>query len=270
MPHRFVRRWGGLVAGCLLLGACASTLGREAPRQYALDSMSASCLKNPLYCATVSGREVATGPVQTVGAAVASAAAVGHALSPEMMTSIKAEMEKCADKARTDVLSRLKGTFEGLVPKEAECKAMTVDVQGRSVTWAIRLGLEMHEVALACAHAKLGELGLKFSLKQRYRFNWETKEKSLISPEELAKLLRQGGEELKGTLEPDVVIHMGDPLLVLPVYDFKFRCVSFEKGPEWRRYPVGHRYAGRLQGAIYREAFGPEVHLIGPRKGMFW
>ncbi|REG15372.1 hypothetical protein ATI61_12648 [Archangium gephyra] len=270
MPHRFVRRWGGLVAGCWLLGACASTPGREAPRQYALDSLSASCLKNPLYCATVSGREVATGPVQTVGAAVASAAAVGHALTHEMKTSIQEEMEECADKARTEVLSRLKGAFEGLVPKAAECKAMTVDAQGRSVTWAIRLGLEMHEVALACAQAKLGERGLKFSLKPRYRFNLETKEKSLITPEEKAELLRQGGEELKGTLEPDVVIHTGDPLQVLVVYDFKFRCVGFEKNPEWRRYPVGHRYAGQLQGDIYRQAFGPEVHLIGPRKGMFW
>jgi hypothetical protein len=270
MPHRFVRRWGGLVAGCLLLGACASMPSREARRQYALDSLSASCLKNPLYCATVSGSEVATGPVQTVGAAVASAAAVGHALTPEMKTSIKEKMEECADKARTEVLSRLRGTFEGLVPKAAECKAMTVDAQGRSVTWAIRLGLEMHEVALACAQSKLGERGLKSSLKPRYRFNQETKETSLISPEELAKLLRQGGEQLKGTLEPDVVIHTGDPLQVLAVYDFKFRCVNFDQEPGWRTYPPGHRYAGRSQGSIYKEAFGPEVHPIGPRKGMFW
>nr|AYM52463.1 hypothetical protein [Archangium gephyra] len=262
MPHRFVCRWGGLVAVCLLLGACASTLGREAPRQYALDSLSASCLKNPLSCAT--------GPVQTVGAAVASAAAVGHALSPEMMTSIKAEMKECANKARTEVLSRLGGTFEGLVPKAAECKAMTVDAQGRSVTWAIRLGLEMHEVALACAQAKLGERSLKFSLKPRYRFNRETKEKSLITPEEKAELLRQGGEQLKGTLEPDVVIHTGDPLQVLTVYDFKFPCVDFDKAPKWRVYPPGHVYEGRTQGDIYREAFGPDVELIGAREGVFW
>lgn len=270
MPHHFVRRWGGLVAGCLLLGACASTPGREAPRSYALDSLRASCLKNPVYCATASGSEVATGPVQTVGAAVASAAAVGHALDPKMKASIKEQMEECADKARTEVLSRHRGTFQGLVPKAAECKAMTVDAGGRSVTWAIRLGLEMHEVALACAQAKLGELGLKFSLKPRYRFNRKTKEKSLISPEEKAELLRQGGEELKGTLEPDVVIHTGDPLQVLAVYDFKFRCVDFDKKPEWRRYPAGHRYAGKFQGQIYREAFGPDVELIGPGEGVFW
>lgn len=265
MPYHFVRRWGGLVAGCLLLGACASTPGRGAPRSYALDSVRASCLKNPLYCA-----EVATGPVQTVGAAVASAAAVGHALDPKMKTSIKEQMEECADKARTEVLSRHRGTFQGLVPKAAECKALTVDAGGRSVTWAIRLGLEMHEVALACAQAKLSGMGLKFSLKPRYRFNRKTKEKSLISPEEKAELLRQGGEELKGTLEPDVVIHTGDPLQVLAVYDFKFRCVNFDQEPGWRTYPEGHRYEGETQGKLYKEAFGPEVHPIGPRKGVFW
>lgn len=270
MPHRFMRRWGGLVVGCLLLGACVSTHGREAPGQYALDSVRASCLKNPIYCATVSGSQVATGPVQTVGTAVASAAAVGHALDPGMKTSIKEALEECANQARTEVLSRHRGTFKGLVPQAAECKAMTVDAQGRSVTWAIRLGLDMHEVALACAQTKLSGMGLKFSIKPRYRFNRKTKEKSLISPEEKAELLRQGGEELKGTLEPDVVIHTGEPLQVRAVFDFKFRCVDFDKKPDWRRYPAGHRYAGELQGTIYREAFGPEVELIGSGKGVFW
>jgi len=270
MPHHFVRRWGGLVAGCLLLGACASTPGREAPRSYALDSLRASCLKNPFYCATASGGEVATGPVQTVGAAVASAAAVGHALSPETKTSSREVLKECANNARTEVLSRHKGAFKGLVPKAAECKAMTVDAGGRSVTWAIRLGLEMHEVALACAQAKLSGMGLKFSLEPRYRFNRETKEKSLISPEEKAELLRQGGEKLKGTLEPDLVIHTGDPLQVLAVYDFKFRCVDFDTAPTWREYPLGHVYEGSTQGDIYREAFGPDVKLIGPGEGVFW
>ncbi|QRK10355.1 hypothetical protein JQX13_09825 [Archangium violaceum] len=79
---------------------------------------------------------------------------------------------------------------------------MTVDAKGRGVTWAMRLGLEMHEVAMTCAGMKLG--------------------------------------------------------------------VNFEEQPRWRRYPVGHRYEGKLQGDIYREAFGPEVELIGPREGVFW
>ncbi len=139
------------------------------------------------------------------------------------------------------------------------------------MTWAVRLGLEMHEVALECARVRLS--GMRpggFSLEPRYRFNRETGEKSLLGTSEKEALLRRGGEALKGTLEPDVVIHSGDPLQVQAVYDFKFRCVKFDQPPEWRRYPQGHRYAGESQGDIYKEAFGPEVHLIGPRKGIFW
>ena len=180
-------------------------------------------------------------------------------------------MEVCADQARTDVLLRHRGTFEGPIPNKGECKQMTVDMEGRSVTWAIRLGLEMHEVALKCAETKLNGMRVRFSLKPRYRFNRATKETSLISPEEKAALLRQGGEALKGTLEPDVVVHTGDPLQVQAVYDFKFSCVDFDKQPKWRRYPPGHRYAGELQGSIYEEAFRPAaVEIIGPRKGIFW
>ncbi|ATB29370.1 hypothetical protein MEBOL_002819 [Melittangium boletus DSM 14713] len=73
-------------------------------------------------------------------------------------------------------------------------------------------------------------------------------------------LLRQEGEGLKGTLEPDVVLHAGDPL----------RGVNFTQRPDWRTYPAGHRYAGESQGDIYKEAFGDIVHLIGPRSEFVW
>ncbi|WP_257457873.1 hypothetical protein [Archangium lipolyticum] len=270
MPDRFMRRLELLLAGCLLLGACAGRPVRGVPSHYAQDSLSARCRVNPVYCATATGREVATGPVQTVGTAVASTGVVVAALDEATKPSIKSALEQCADMARTEVLLSHSGTFEGLVPNARECKQMTVDAKGRSVTWAMRLGLEMHEAAMKCAEAKLSEMNLRFSLKQRYRFDRETGEKSLISAKEKEALLRQGGEELKGTLEPDVVIHDGDPLQVQAVYDFKFKCVNFDEYPEWRRYPPGHRYEGRLQGDVYKEAFGPEVHPIGPRKGAFW
>jgi subtilisin family serine protease len=39
----------------LLLGACVSTPGRGVPRHYAQDTVRAQCLRNPAYCATVSG-----------------------------------------------------------------------------------------------------------------------------------------------------------------------------------------------------------------------
>jgi hypothetical protein len=209
--------------------------------------------------------------LQTVGVVAGTVVAATRVLDSDTRLAIRRELEVCANQARTDVLLRHQGTFEGPVPNKNECKQLTVDTEGRSVTWAIRLGLEMHEAALKCAEARLKGMGVRFSLKPRYRFNRVTKEKSLISPEEKAALLRQGGEDLKGTLEPDVVIHTGDPLQVQAVYDFKFRCVDFDLPPKWRDYPEGHRYAGESQGKIYEEAFGPaEVVPIGPRKGIFW
>lgn len=271
MLERFMCRWGWMFVGCLLLGACVSTPGRGVPSHYAQDSLSTQCLRNPAYCATAAGRELAQGPVQTVGAAVASGAVVVAALDDARKHAIQTALEQCADLARTEVLLNHRGTFGGLVPNAGECRSMTADRTGRSVTWAIRLGLEMHEVAMRCAEMQLGKLRPGgFSLKQRYRFNRKTKEKSLISPEEIQELLRQGGEQLKGTLEPDVVIHTGDPLLVLVVYDFKFPCVDFGREPQWRKYPKGHPYADMTQEQIYKEAFGPDVHPIGPRKGIFW
>ncbi len=271
MRHRFVMRQGCSLAGLLLLGACVSTPGRGVPSRYAQDTVRAQCLRNPAYCATVSGGEVATGPWQTLAIAGGTVVAATRWLDDDTRLAIRRELELCANQARTDVLLRHRGTFEGPIPNEGECKQMTLDTEGRSVTWAIRLGLEMHEAALECAESRLNGMRVRFSLKPRYRFNKETGEKSLISPEEKAVLLRQGGEALKGTLEPDVVIHTGDPLQVQAVYDFKFPCVKFDQRPKWRTYPPGHRYAGRLQGDIYKEAFRPaEVELIGPRKGVFW
>jgi hypothetical protein len=198
-------------------------------------------------------------------------AAVWKVLDEATRLSIKGALERCANTARTEVLLRHSGAFKGPLPDAGECNALTVDATGRSVTWAMRLGLEMHEAALRCAEAELNQIRPGgFSLEPRYQFNRATREKSLISPEEKAALLRQGGEGLKGTLEPDVVIHTGDPLQVQAVYDFKFRCVDFDKPPRWSEYPSGHRYAGELQGKIYKEAFGDVVELIGPRKGTFW
>lgn len=271
MQERLMRRWGMLV-GCLLLGACASIPGQGVPSLSVQDSLSARCLQDPVYCATAAGRELVHGPVQTVGAAAASGAVVMAALDDVKKKEIQTALEQCANLARTEVLLEHRGAFEGLVPNAGECTSMTVDRTGRSVTWAIRLGLEMHESALRCAEMQLGKLRPGgFSLKQRYRFNRETGEKGLISPEEIQTLLKQGAsEQLRGTLEPDVVIHTGNPLEVLAVFDFKFRCVKFSEEPEWRRYPAGHVYAGEFQGSIYVEAFGPEVHLVGPRKGVFW
>jgi hypothetical protein len=205
-----------------------------------------------------------------VGAAVASVAAVLRVLDDATKLSIQGALEQCAELARSEVLLRHNGAFAGPVPNAGECKKLTVDSTGRSVTWAVRLGLEMHEVALQCAEMRLRELRPGgFSLKPRYRYDRRTGQKSLVSAEEKDALLRQGGEALKGTLEPDVVIHSGDPLQVQAVYDFKFRCVNTDGRPGWRSYPEGHPHAGRSQGQMYRDALGPEPQIVTPRLGTF-
>lgn len=258
-----------LLAGVVGLSACAGVPGRGVPSHHALDSASAQCVRDPVFCALLNGKTIAIGSVLAVGAGASVGVAL-KVLDDRARLSLKKEMEECADQARTDVLLQHGGVFARPVPSPAECKRLTVDAQGRSVTWAIRLGLEMHEAALRCAQMKLERIRPGgFSLEPRYRFNRETKEKELISPEEKAALLRQGGEGLKGTLEPDVVIHSGDPLQIQVVFDFKFRCVNFDEAPKWREYPEGHHYAGFSQGRIYREAFGEHVELIGPRTGVF-
>jgi len=241
--------------------------GVGVPSRYALDSVSASCARSPVLCATMEGQQV---PV-TVGVVAGTAKAVLQKPGAEERQALKKEMEECADQARTEVLMGHAGAFVGPMPTAKECKEMTVDGKGRSVTWAIRLGLEMHGAALRCAGERLERLRPGgYLLEPRYRFNRKTGEKSLIGEEEKAALLRQGGEELKGTLEPDVVLHAGDPLRVEAVFDFKFRCVNFTKRPDWRTYPSGHRYAGESQGDIYEEAFGNIVELVGPRSEFSW
>ncbi|ATB29368.1 hypothetical protein [Melittangium boletus] len=249
------------------LGACAGVPGGGVPSRYGFDTVRGGCARNPALCATLEGQRV---PV-AVGVVAGTARATLQSLDVAGLQALKKEMEACADQARTEVLVGHAGAFAGPMPTAKECKEMTVDGRGRSVTWAIRLGVEMHEVALRCAGEKLERLRAGgYLLEPRYRFNRKTGEKSLVGEEEKAALLRQGGEGLKGTLEPDVVLHAGDPLRVEAVFDFKFRCVNFTKSPDWRTYPSGHTYAGRNQGDVYQEAFGPRVDLIGPRSEWSW
>ncbi len=85
----------------------------------------------------------------------------------------------------------------------------------------------MHDAAFQCAQERLSSLITgRFSLEPRYRYEQSTKKTTLISPEEDQILLRAGGDRLKGTLKPDVVIHTGNPIEVYEVYDFKFPCVN--------------------------------------------
>jgi len=142
---------------------------------------------------------------------------------------------------------------------------LEVDACGRKVTRAMRFGTEKHALALQCAQEKLGRLiPGSFSIEPRYRYNRKTGQKQLVSPAEIQVLLRgKCSEELVGTLSPDVIIHAGDPLRVLGIYDFKFPC-PISNGPQWYVYPSGHPYFKFNQGEIYQEALGVSPLLVAP------
>ncbi len=87
--------------------------------------------------------------MQAVGTAVASGAAVLAVLDQTQAEHIQEELVDCANQARSEVLIRHRQQFVDPTPSDAECRQWTTDAQGRSVTWAMRLGTEMHEVAPA-------------------------------------------------------------------------------------------------------------------------
>ncbi|PTL79398.1 hypothetical protein DAT35_34985 [Vitiosangium sp. GDMCC 1.1324] len=225
-----------------------------------IDSPSATCRNSLSACAALYGTEVAsTGAVLKV------------VLEETVRKSIEEELTKCADLARSEVLLRHEGQFEKLSPNANECKQMTKDATGRRVTWAIRLGLEMHEVAQKCADLALS--GLRpggFSLEQRYRIiNRETGEKKLVSTEEEDALVDSGNAgELTGTLKPDVVIHEGDPLNAQAAYDFKFPCVNTDQPPDWGRYPEDHPFENETQKSVYLKYIASFVARVLPRLGV--
>jgi hypothetical protein len=136
----------------------------------------------------------------------------------------------------------------------------------------MRLGIEMHEVARKCAEERLSRVRPGgFSLDQRYRPDMDTGQKELVSTEKEQALEESGnGGELKGTLKPDVVIHQGDPLNALVVYDFKFPCVNSDSIPEWSQYPDGHPFAGFSQGEMYQKFIAPLIARIIPRLGVVY
>jgi hypothetical protein len=130
------------------------------------------------------------------------------------------------------------------------------------------LGREKHEAALACIQEKLSkQLPGGFSLNQRYRYNPRTERWEPLSAAQEQALLRTGGEGLVGTLVPDVVIHLGNPLQVLDLYDLKFPCPG-TNFPDWRRYPDGHPDEGSHQGQVYKHALGAEPARVAPRWGI--
>lgn len=225
-----------------------------------IDSPSTTCRNSLSACVALYGKEMAS-----------TTAVLKVVFDETAKKSVEEELKKCAELARSEVLLRYPKQSKGPAPDADECKQETKS-NGRRVTWAMRLGIEMHEVARKCAEEALSRVRPgRFSLEQRYRIiDLETGEKELVSAEEEQGLEESGnGGELKGTLKPDVVIHEGDPLSALAVYDFKFPCVDIGSMPKWTQYPPGHPFAGLTQGRMYQDFIAPVVGRIMPWIGAF-
>ena len=191
-------------------------------------------------------------------------------LDTTVKKSIEEELAKCANLARAEVLLRYPKQFKNPTPDADECKQETTS-NGRRVTWAMRLGIEMHEAARKCAEEGLSKLRPgRFSLEQRYRIiDLKTGETELVSAEEEEALVNSGNTgELTGTLKPDVVIHEGDPLNAQAAYDFKFPCGENGKPPDWGRYPKGHPLAKQTQKTAYERYIAPFVARVLPWLGV--
>ncbi|WNG56185.1 hypothetical protein F0U59_16495 [Archangium gephyra] len=210
--------------------------------------------------------------MQTVGSAVASGAAVLQVLTETARENIEEELEDCVDLARSEVLLRYPTEFKDKSPSDDECRSWTVDGKGRRVTWAMRLGTEMHEVAMECTKNVLSRLRQGgFSLDPCYRYDKQTGETTFVSCEEVKDLLDRGcGDELRGTIRPDVVLHSDSPLDVQAVYDFKFACVNNRKEApdQWREYPDTSPHHGCSQGDVYQQALRVRPRTIIPRWGI--
>jgi hypothetical protein len=196
------------------------------------------------------------------GASIAAALKVLDERAREDLSQL---MHECAKRADDEVNQLQLG---GGRPTREQCREIVgQDDRGNPMTRAMQLGREKHELALRCVQEKLPHLRSGgFALKQRYGYDRETGRTWLISRSELEALLRQGrGQELVGTLEPDVVIHTGNPLQVLAIYDFKFPCPGTNEA-RWNPYPEGHPYQFSDQGAMYHAALGVKPFRVSP----FW
>lgn len=259
-----------LVPCMLLIAACAGTPDRGVTGRYGFDSASAGCRQQPGLCARMAGEEAVLPGVRTaeaVASSVRTAAAVIRVLEETTRAVVEEELNVCAEHARSKVLI---DHMNGRPPTLAECNELVDDATSRRrITRAMQLGCLMHEVALACTREALDKrLPGRFSLEQRYRYDKATGTLNLVSSEETHTLLRSGcGDELTGTLVPDVVIHSGDPLDAQAIYDFKFPCMSRDPTP-WRRYPEGHPHRGSSQKEMYEAALGATAQRVLPRWGV--
>jgi hypothetical protein len=248
-----------------------STPGGSAPHSYRIDNtVSAHCRNGGVNCAVTMGREAALEPVRNIATAGAIATMAGEKLDEKTRLAIEQALVECADIARGTILITHKHHYAGLSPTAQECNQLVKDKTGRSVKLSIKLGSEMHEEALNCAEERLNkEIPGRFSREPRYHHDRQTGRKRVIPPDEV-KALKDSGNvgELKGTLAPDIVIHLGNPVQVQAIYDFKFPCANIDKPGRWNDYPEGHPFEELNQGQVYEQVLGVPAARIQPRMGV--
>ncbi|MET0401065.1 MAG: hypothetical protein ABW123_01625 [Cystobacter sp.] len=251
--------------GWFLLGGLLSMC---TPTAYAADSVTNACRQNPAYCTLLNGQEAGAAPTLRSGAEIASISATLRLLTPDLKLRIERALHECAEWADTEVNRRRLG---GNTPSRQQCREVlpALDPCGQQVTRAMQWGSEKHGLATQCVQEKLDTLiPGRFSLEPRYRYDKYTGQVQWLSPSEVRDLLQQDcGKELKGTLVPDVVIHSGNPLQAVSIYDFKFPCPP-DNEALWRMNGNGHAHEGLSQGQVYVEALKVETALVTPRRGI--
>ena len=248
-----------LIASCMALEACLPGPLARGALLPGLDSPSATCRNSLSACVALFGKEAGSALI-----------VLNVALDQRQKAAIEQALTQCADQARSDVLLRHQGDFQKLSPTAEECNQLAKNSRRKGMTWAMQLGVEMHEEALDCTEARLNTLRPGgFSREPRYRYDSRTKQWKRVSPEEERALEESGNRgELRGSLMPDVVIHAENPLRAQAVYDFKFPCVNVDKPPKWEEYPAGHPYESLSQDKMYKNAFNVQPLRVIPRLGI--
>lgn len=194
-------------------------------------------------------------------------------IDADLLERLKQAIQECADKAYADILRKY---LNGRRPTDQECDQLVTNARGEQVSLARWLGSEMHDEAQRCAEEVLTRLKPGgFFTNPRYRRvpkdpskknpdpskaeDWRTE---WIDPREEGLL---SWAEKLGTIVPDIVIHVGHPLLIQAVLDFKFPCKSNPK-LSWGKYPLGHPYAGRAQNEIYKALLKEDPSPIEPNR----
>lgn len=269
--------------GVVLLAAC-STPSHRVPQSYAqtFDSPSNVCSRNPKLCPPLVGEQAPAAPAARLApsrppplsgpqSAAITIAAVGRVVQVVIDASlemrIREALSQCADDARAEILLKY---FNGKSPTQAECSEVVgTDGKGDPITRAMQMGIEQHALALKCAQEKLEELKPGgFSITPRYRVNPNTRKVQFLSQAQVKNLLDAGrSAELRGSIEPDIVIHLGNPLHVQAVFDFKFPCVNGGRTP-WRKYPKNHPYAESTQRDVYTKVLSDKVFRVLPHWGV--